>query len=236
MSPTTTGRAPIAVALDTADLATATRWTTAVAPHVTTVKVGLELFSHEGPAAVEKVRAAGDVDVFLDLKLHDIPNTVAGAARSVAHLAPRYLTVHASGGPAMIAAAAHALPDTLVAGVTLLTSLSAEELALLGVDGSPQDVVRRWARIAVDAGARALVCSPQEVAFVRDAVGPDVVLITPGVRPPGADVNDQARVATPEQALADGADLLVVGRPITGAGDPAAAARALASQLRVGDA
>jgi len=223
----TSGRAPIAVALDTADLATATRWTSAVAPHVTTVKVGLELFSHEGPAAVEKVRAAGDVDVFLDLKLHDLPNTVAGAARAIAHLTPRYLTVHASGGPAMIAAAAHALPDTLVAGVTVLTSLSADELALLGIDGSPQDVVRRWARIAVDAGARALVCSPQEVAFVREAVGPDVVLITPGVRPAGADVNDQARVATPEQALADGADLLVVGRPITAAADPAAAAAQL---------
>jgi len=221
------GRAPIAVALDTADLATATRWTAAVAPHVTTVKVGLELFAHEGPAAVEKVRAAGDIDVFLDLKLHDIPNTVAGAARAIAHLAPRYLTVHASGGPAMIAAAAHALPDTLIAAVTVLTSLSADELAQLGVDGSPQDVVRRWARIAVDAGARALVCSPQEVALVRDAVGPDVVLITPGVRPAGADVNDQARVATPEQALSDGADLLVVGRPITGADDPAAAAEEL---------
>jgi len=228
---TTTGRAPIAVALDTTDLATATRWTTAVAPHVTTVKVGLELFSHEGPAAVEKVRAAGDVDVFLDLKLHDIPNTVSGATRALAHLAPRYLTVHASGGPAMIAAAAHALPDTLVAGVTVLTSLSADELALLGIDGSPQDVVRRWARVAVDAGARALVCSPQEVALVRDAVGADIVLITPGVRPAGADLNDQARVATPEQALADGADLLVVGRPITGADDPAAAAAALRDAL-----
>jgi orotidine-5'-phosphate decarboxylase len=224
-------RAPIAVALDTADLATATRWTAAVAPHVTTVKVGLELFCHEGPAAVEKVRTAGDVDVFLDLKLHDIPATVAGAARSVAHLAPRYLTVHASGGPAMIAAAAHALPDTLVAAVTVLTSLSADDLELLGVEGAPQDVVRRWARTAVEAGARAIVCSPQEVALVRDAVGPDVVLITPGVRPAGADVHDQARVATPEQALADGADLLVVGRPITGADDPAAAAQTLRQAL-----
>ena len=224
-------RAPIAVALDTADLATATRWTAAVAPHVTTVKVGLELFCHEGPAAVEKVRAAGDVDVFLDLKLHDIPATVAGAARSVAHLAPRYLTVHASGGPAMIAAAAQALPDTLVAAVTVLTSLSAEDLSLLGIDGSPHDVVRRWARTAVDAGARALVCSPQEVAVVRDAVGPDVVLITPGVRPAGADVHDQARVATPQQALADGANLLVVGRPITGADDPAEAAAQLRDAL-----
>src|SRR3954466_12069594 len=116
MSPTTTaGRAPIAAALDTAAPATAPRWTTAVAPHVTTVKVGLELFAHEGPAAVEKVRAAGDVDVFLDLKLHDIPNTVAGAARSVAHLPPPYPPAPAPGAPAMIAAAAHALPDTLVA-------------------------------------------------------------------------------------------------------------------------
>lgn len=226
-TPIPPARAPIAVALDTADLATATRWTAAVAPHVTTVKVGLELFCHEGPAAVEKVRAAGDVDVFLDLKLHDIPATVAGAARAVAHLAPRFLTVHASGGPAMIAAAAHALPDTLVAAVTVLTSLSAEDLDLLGISGVPQDVVRRWARTAVDAGARALVCSPQEVAVVRDAVGNDVVLITPGVRPAGDDVHDQARVATPEAALANGADLLVVGRPITGAADVAAAAEQL---------
>jgi orotidine-5'-phosphate decarboxylase len=226
-TPIPPARAPIAVALDTADLATATRWTAAVAPHVTTVKVGLELFCHEGPAAVEKVRAAGDVDVFLDLKLHDIPATVAGAARAVAHLAPRFLTVHASGGPAMIAAAAHALPDTLVAAVTVLTSLSAEDLDLLGISGAPHDVVRRWARTAVDAGARALVCSPQEVAVVRDAVGSDIVLITPGVRPAGEDVHDQARVATPEAALANGADLLVVGRPITGAADVAAAAEQL---------
>jgi orotidine-5'-phosphate decarboxylase len=210
-----------------------------VAQHVTTVKIGLELFCHEGPAAVEKVRAAGDVsgrgtqgiDIFLDLKLHDIPATVAGAARSVAHLAPRYLTVHASGGPAMVAAAAHALPDTLVAAVTVLTSLSGEDLDQLGIAGAPQDVVGRWARTAVEAGARAIVCSPQEVMIVRQAVGPDVVVITPGVRPAGADVHDQARVATPQQALADGADLLVVGRPITGARDPAAVAESLRRAL-----
>ena len=228
----TTDRAPIAVALDTADLAVAVGWTAAVGSHVSTVKVGLELFCHEGPTAVEKIRAAADVDVFLDLKLHDIPATVAGAARSVAHLAPRYLTVHASGGPAMIAAAAEALPDTHVAAVTVLTSLSAEDLDLVGLAGPPQDAVRRLARLAVGAGARALVCSPQEVRLVRDEVGPYVVLITPGVRPAGASLHDQARVATPEQALSDGADLLVVGRPITGADDPAAAAAALASSLR----
>jgi orotidine-5'-phosphate decarboxylase len=226
-------RAPIAVPLDTADLATATRWASAVAPHVSTLKIGLELFCHEGPAAVEKVRAAApEVDIFLDLKLHDIPATVAGAARAVAHLQPRYLTVHATGGPAMVSAAAHALPDTLVAAVTILTSLSGEELDIVGIAGPPQEAVRRLARVAVDAGARAIVCSPQEVAAVRSAVGPDVVLITPGVRPDGAAHQDQARVATPQRALADGADLLVIGRPITGADDPAGAAADIAASLR----
>jgi orotidine-5'-phosphate decarboxylase len=227
----TVDRAPVAVALDTADLAVAARWASAVAPHVSTVKVGLELFCHEGPDAVEKIRAGADVEVFLDLKLHDIPATVAGAARSVAPLQPRYLTVHACGGPAMVEAAAQALPDTLVAAVTVLTSLSAADLDLLGLAGPPADAVRRLARLAVDAGARALVCSPREVALVREAVGDGVVLITPGVRPAGADVHDQARVATPQQALADGADLLVIGRPITGADDPAAAAATIAKEL-----
>jgi len=224
-------KAPIAVALDTSDVAVATRWATAVAPYVSTVKVGLELFSAEGPAAVEKVRAAADVELFLDLKLHDIPATVAGAARALAPLRPKLLTVHAGGGPAMVAAAAEAMPHTLIAAVTILTSLSADDLDRLGIGGPPDEAVTRLARLAVDAGARALVCSPREVALVRAAVGPGVTLVTPGVRPAGADVNDQARVATPEQALADGADLLVVGRPITAAGDPAEAARAIAASL-----
>jgi orotidine-5'-phosphate decarboxylase len=226
------GTAPIAVALDTADLARAVRWAAAVAPHVSTAKVGLELFCAEGPAAVEKIRASADLDIFLDLKLHDIPATVRGAARSVAAVAPAYLTVHASGGTAMIAAAAEALPDTRIAAVTILTSLAAADLDRLGIAGPPADAVRRLAVLAVAAGARALVCSPQEVALVRAAIGPDVTLITPGVRPAGGDTQDQARVATPEQALADGADLLVVGRPITAAEDPGAAAQALAATLR----
>jgi orotidine-5'-phosphate decarboxylase len=131
----------------------------------------------------------------------------------------------------MIAAAAEMLPDTRIAAVTILTSLDAADLDRLGIAGPPADAVRRLADLAVAAGARALVCSPQEVALVRAAVGPDVVLITPGVRPAGGDTQDQARVATPEQALADGADLLVIGRPITGADDPAAAAAALAASL-----
>jgi orotidine-5'-phosphate decarboxylase len=224
-------KGPIAVALDTADLATATRWAQSVAPHVSTVKVGLELFCAEGPGAVEKIRAAADVDLFLDLKLHDIPATVAGAARSVAALAPEYLTVHASGGPAMVAAAAEALPQTRVVGVTILTSLSAADLERLGIAGPPEEAVLRLARLAVDAGARALVCSPQEVAAVRREVGPDVTLITPGVRPVDAANDDQARVATPQRAIADGADLVVIGRPITGSGDPAAAAEAIVGSL-----
>jgi len=226
-------RAPVAVALDAPDLDTAVAWARAVSPHVSTVKVGLELFLRYGPEAVTAVRAAAPgCALFLDLKLHDIPNTVAGAARSLAELAPDYLTVHASGGAAMVRAAAQALPDTRIVGVTVLTSLAEDDLAAVGLAGPAAEAVHRLASLAVEAGARALVCSPQEVALVRSAVGADVTLITPGVRPAGAGAGDQARVATPERALADGADLLVVGRPITGAADPAEAASALAASLR----
>ncbi|HWC33226.1 MAG TPA: orotidine-5'-phosphate decarboxylase [Mycobacteriales bacterium] len=223
--------APIAVALDTGDLATATRWAQAVGPHVSTLKVGLELFCAEGPGAVEKIGAAADTDLFLDLKLHDIPATVAGAARSVSSLAPDYLTVHASGGVAMIAAAADALPDTKITAVTILTSLTGDHLDQMGIAGPPEEAVVRLAQLAVGAGARALVCSPQEVASVRSAVGADVTLITPGVRPADSAHHDQARVAKPERALADGADIVVVGRPITGAADPGEAAAAIAAAL-----
>ena len=228
------GPPPIAVALDTTDLETAVAWAAAAGPHVSTVKVGLELFLRHGHDAVVKCReASGGRDVFLDLKLHDIPNTVAGAARSVAELAPDYLTVHASGGPEMVRAAVEALPTVRVAGVTVLTSLTAEQLAAVGFTGSPRDVVRRLAVLAVEGGARALVCSPLEVADVRREVGPDVRLITPGVRPAssGGAPDDQARVATPQQALADGADLLVIGRPITAATDVATAARDIGASL-----
>jgi orotidine-5'-phosphate decarboxylase len=231
----TSGPAPVAVALDADDLETAVGWAAAVGPYVSTVKVGLELFLRHGGDAVVKAReASGGRDVFLDLKLHDIPNTVAGAARSVAGLAPAYLTVHASGGADMVRAAVEALPDAKVAGVTVLTSLSEDDLGRIGVTGSPRDAVRRLAVLAVGAGARALVCSPREVADVRREVGDDVVLVTPGVRPAGSDAGDQARVATPEQALADGADLLVVGRPVTGARDVAAAASTLARSCGTG--
>ena len=224
-------KAPIAVALDAPDLDTAARWAQAVTPHVAVVKVGLELFCRTGPSVVDVVRGGSGVDLFLDLKLHDIPNTVAGAARSVARLQPTYLTVHASGGRDMVRAAVDAVPDVKVAAVTVLTSMTPDALDAVGLAGPPLDAVRRLALLSVEAGARALVCSPHEVAAVRAEVGRDVTLITPGVRPAGADVQDQARVATPQQALADGADLLVVGRPITGAADPGAAAAALAAEL-----
>lgn len=224
--------APIAVALDAPRLDVAVAWAEAVSPAVSHLKVGLESYLRDGAHGVRAVRAAaGACSLFLDLKLHDIPATVAGACRSVSELRPDILTVHASGGPAMVAAAAQALPDTAIAAVTILTSLSARDLTELGYAGNPEDCVVRLARSAVAAGARALVCSPNEVAMVRAAVGEDVLLITPGVRPAGAHVHDQQRVATPEQALADGADLLVIGRPITGADDVAAAAAAIASTV-----
>ena len=223
---------PVAVALDGPDLATIRAWAAAAGPHVSTMKVGLETFLRDGDAAIHAAReASGGREVFLDLKLHDIPHTVAGAARSVAHLQPTYLTVHATGGSAMVRAAVDELPDTRVTAVTVLTSMSEDDLAAVGLLGPSIEAVRRLAALAVAAGARAIVCSPQEVAAVRAEVGDAAVLITPGVRPLGSATGDQARLATPEQALADGADLLVIGRPITAAPDVAAAAAAIADTL-----
>jgi orotidine-5'-phosphate decarboxylase len=225
------GKAPIAVALDAPDVETAAGWSQSVSPHVAVVKVGLQLFCRYGPAVVDAVRGGTGVGLFLDLKLHDIPATVAGAARAVSGLRPQFLTVHASGGAAMVRAAVEAAPDTDIAAITILTSLSASDLQEIGLDGLPLDAARRLAVLAVGAGAKALVCSPREVAAIRAEVGPGITLITPGVRPAGADTQDQARVATPAAALAAGADLLVIGRPITGADDPGAAAALLAADL-----
>jgi orotidine-5'-phosphate decarboxylase len=224
--------APIAVALDAPDLETAARWASLVTPHVSTLKVGLELYLRYGPDVVASVRGASGVQVFLDLKLHDIPATVAGAAHAVSRLRPAYLTVHATGGAAMIRAAAEAAPMTKIAAVTVLTSLGDQDLDQIGLAGPASEAVRRLAAVAVEAGAQALVCSPQEVAAVRAEVGPQITLITPGVRPEGTATQDQARVATPEQALRAGADLLVIGRPITGSADPGAAAAGIAAALR----
>lgn len=224
--------APIAVALDAPDLETAARWAGLVTPHVSTVKVGLELYLRYGPEVVASIRGASGVKIFLDLKLHDIPATVTGAARAVARLRPDLLTVHATGGPEVVRAAVEGAPDTMVAAVTVLTSLGPADLDRIGMLGPMSDAVRRLAALGVASGARGLVCSPQEVAAVRAEVGPDILLITPGVRPAGSSTDDQARTATPEEALRAGADLLVIGRPITGASDPGAAAAAIAAPLR----
>ncbi len=225
-------QAPIAVALDAPNLETAARWAALTTPYVSTVKIGLELYLRYGPEVVASVRGASGVAVFLDLKLHDIPATVAGAARAVGRLRPALLTVHAAAGAAAIRAAVQAAPDTKIVAVTVLTSLCDADLDEIGLAGPVSDAVRRLAVLAVKAGARGLVCSPQEVAAVRAEVGPQITLITPGVRPTGSDAHDQARIATPEQALRAGADLLVIGRPITGAADPGAAAAALAASIR----
>lgn len=223
-------KAPIAVALDGPDLETIRGWIGAVSPHVSTLKVGLETFLRDGGVAIDAVRMSG-CQLFLDLKLHDIPNTVAGAARSIAHFEPTYLTVHALGGAEMIAAAVRELPNTRVTAVTILTSMDDSSLRSIGIEDSALDAAVRLATLAVAAGAGAIVCSPQEVAAIRAAVPADVHLITPGVRPAGADSGDQKRIATPQQAIADGADIVVIGRPITAAADPAHAAAVIGASL-----
>jgi orotidine-5'-phosphate decarboxylase len=175
--------------------------------------------------------------VFLDLKLHDIPNTVAGAVRSLAPLRPAWLTIHAAGGAAMIAAAREAAEKSggadrmKILAVTVLTSIDAATLSDTGVSGGPVQQVLRLARLAVAAGADGLVCSPREVAPLRAALGEGPALVVPGVRPAGSAADDQARTATPEEMAAAGADFVVVGRPITKAADPAAAAAAIARAL-----
>ncbi|MBW3601286.1 MAG: orotidine-5'-phosphate decarboxylase [Actinobacteria bacterium] len=219
---------PLIVALDTADLGRLSDLAGAVGPSAGHLKVGLQAFGAHGPAAVEA--AAAHAPVFCDLKLHDIPTTVAGAAAAIAGLGVGMLTVHASGGPDMVAAAVRAAPRVRVLAVTVLTSLDDRALARVGQPAAGLQVPR-LARLALDAGAGGLVCAPTDVAAVRSAVGPDVVLVVPGVRPAGTGADDQARVATPAEALRAGADHLVVGRPVTAAADPGAAARALAAEL-----
>jgi orotidine-5'-phosphate decarboxylase len=233
--------APIAVAVDAPSLSDVRAWSAQTAPFVSCLKVGLEVFCRDGREAVAAARAgalsAGVTDsmLFLDLKLHDIPATVKGAAGALRDIAPDFLTVHASGGPEMIFEACRALPETRITAVTVLTSLGVTDLSALGLQGPPEEIVVRWASMAVEAGARAIVCSPLEVRAVRAAVPDDVVLITPGVRPAGANSDDQKRVTTPEAAISMGADLLVIGRPITGASNMADAARAISLTLTKGD-
>jgi orotidine-5'-phosphate decarboxylase len=225
---------PIFVAIDTPELERATAITQAVRDHAGGVKLGLEFFCAHGPAGVERIAALG-VPVFLDLKLHDIPNTVAKSVAALAPLAPAILTVHATGGHEMLRAAKQAAPPaTRVVAVTLLTSLDQADLGDLGMTWSPKDQVTRLARLARDAGVDGIVCSGEEVADAK-AAWPHGFFVVPGIRPAGADIGDQKRVVTPQRALQDGASVLVIGRPITAAPDPADAIRDIAASLRANE-
>lgn len=221
------GAERIAVALDVPTLDEAERLAAALAGHVGVFKVGLELFSAHGPDAVQRIAAHGPV--FLDLKLHDIPTTVARTARRLADLGVAYLTVHAMGGPAMVAGAVDGLGMSgQVLAVTVLTSMATPDLDAVGL-AAADVTVPRLAALAAGAGASGLVCAAPDLALVRGVVAPSTTLVTPGIRPAGAGSDDQVRVATPGRAVADGASLIVVGRPITRADDPAAAADAIAA-------
>ena len=221
---------PIFVAIDTPDLARATQIAGAVRDHAGGVKLGLEFFCAQGPDGVRRIADLG-LPVFLDLKVHDIPNTVAKAVEAIAPLKPAILTVHAAGGHEMLSAARRAAPPgTKVVAVTLLTSLDANDLNDLGIQRSAADQVARFAWIARDAGVDGIVCSGDEVAAAHHA-WPSGFFVVPGLRPAGADIADQKRVVTPAKALGDGASVLVIGRPITGALDPTRAIMDIAAGL-----
>jgi orotidine-5'-phosphate decarboxylase len=218
-------QSPLVLALDTADLRQALGWSLAAGEAAGMVKVGLELFGAQGPAAVAALAGQGR-RVMLDLKLHDIPATVAGAVRAAERAGAELVTVHALGGPAMLAAAAGAAGGCRVAAVTVLTSAGPGELAAAGLPPA-EEAVPRLAELAVASGCQALVCSPLEAAALRGLLGPTVELLCPGVRPALVAADDQARVATPAAAMRAGATRIVVGRPITRAPDVGAAARAV---------
>jgi orotidine-5'-phosphate decarboxylase len=221
---------PIFVAIDTPDLARATEIAGAVRDHAGGVKLGLEFFSAQGPEGVRRIADLG-LPIFLDVKLHDIPNTVAKAVQALAPLDPAILTVHAAGGHEMLLAAKRAAPPTTkVVAVTLLTSLDAADLNDLGIERSPADQVARLAWVARDAGVDGIVCSGAEVADARTA-WPKGFFVVPGIRPAGANVGDQKRIVTPVRALDDGASVLVIGRPITDAPDPRRALMDIAAGL-----
>ena len=229
---------PVFVALDTQDLARAAALARDLSGAVGGLKIGKEFFTAQGPDGV-RAAVAGE-RLFLDLKFHDIPNTVAGAVRAAVHLRPFMLTVHASGGPAMLAAAAEAAREAaedaeiarpLILGVTVLTSLDDADLAAVGQRAPASEQVRRLALLARDSGCDGAICSPHEIVALRAACGPDFTLVVPGIRPAWAATGDQKRVMTPAEALSAGADYLVIGRPIAAAEQPLEAARRIAAEL-----
>jgi len=230
-------KAPIVLAVDTPDLEIAKEWISCTQKSVSVYKLGLEFFLTFGHDGVRAIKNETDADIFLDLKLHDIPHTVKGAAAAIASLQPRFLTVHASGGPAMIEAAVAAIPQTDITAVTILTSLSEDDLLRIGFASPALESAVALASLAVNAGARAIVCSPLEIEAIRATVGPSIHIITPGVRPAsemGSD--DQKRTMTPRDAITAGASYVVIGRPITqrwrdGAEAMSSQARAIADEI-----
>ncbi len=208
-------KSPIILALDTKDLDTAKSWIQATNLSINTYKFGLEFYLKFGATGLKELANAGDFEIFLDLKLHDIPNTVSAAVSSVAELKPKFLTIHASGGASMISAASAAVPSISITAVTILTSLSDSDLLEIGFASSAKDSAVTLAKLAVANGARSIVCSPFEASEIRKVVGEQIEIITPGVRPVGGDLGDQKRVMTPKEAISAGANFIVIGRPIT---------------------
>lgn len=227
-------RDKLIVALDVCSSAAAQKIIAAVGDSALTYKVGMQLYTAEGPQIVRDLVASGR-RVFLDLKYHDIPTTVAAAVREAAHLGVSMLTVHAMGGAAMVHAATHAArnasPALIVLGVTVLTSLDENDLERVGIGGPVLEEVVRLSSLALENGCQGIVTSAREASALRRTLGNHFAIVTPGVRPAGAGHADQARVATPAEAIAAGATQIVVGRPITEAADPAAEARAILAQI-----
>lgn len=226
----------IFVAIDTTDPERAASLAGSLQGLVGGIKLGKEFFTANGPQGARGVVAGAGLPLFLDLKFHDIPNTVAAAVRAALPLKPFMLDVHAAGGAAMMRGAAAAAAEAgagrpLVLGITVLTSLADEDLAAIGVAGKTTDQVVRLARLARDCGLDGVVCSAREIVALRRACGPDFKLVVPGIRPSWAAADDQRRIVTPKEALDLGADYLVIGRPITGADDPAAAARRIGEEI-----
>lgn len=216
---------PIILAVDTDDLEVAKSWVNATSSSIGIFKLGLEFFLKFGREGIAAIQAETDSQIFLDLKLHDIPNTVGSATAQVASLKPRFLTVHASGGSAMVQAAADNAPNTDITAVTILTSLNQRDLLEIGFTGTAESRAVELAKMAIASGARAIVCSPLEISSIRSVVSDSISIITPGIRPRDkSNSDDQKRVMDPKSAIKSGANYLVIGRPITGAVDVARAA------------
>lgn len=230
---------PIICAVDTTDVAQAQALAASLNGSVGALKLGLEFFTANGAAGVREI-ATQKFPIFLDLKFHDIPNTVAGAIRATAGIDTFMMTVHTAGGQAMLRAAIDASMEVaattgkerpLIVGVTILTSLDQQDLERMGIRDKLQDQVKRMADLAQESGLDGIVCSPHEISLIRDHCGADFTLVVPGIRPAGSESGDQKRVLTPKEALEKGADYLVIGRPITGAADPKAAAQSILKSL-----